>query len=41
MDSGVELSRFGVIVALFGQDLVLHYDNTPIQYNNYCNIPQL
>ena len=23
MDFGVELSRFGVIVALFGQDLVL------------------
>ena len=36
MDFGVELSRFGFIVALFGQDLVLylvlHYDNTPIQY---------
>ena len=36
MDFGVELSRFGFIVALFGQDLVLHLvlhnDNTPIQY---------
>ena len=32
MDFGVEFSRFGVIVGLFGQDLVLHYDNTPIQY---------
>ena len=36
MDFGVELSRFGFIVALFAQDLVLHlvlhYDNTPIQY---------
>ena len=32
MNFGVELSRFGFIVALFGQDLVLHYDNTPIQY---------
>ena len=32
MDFGVGLSRFGFIVALFGQDLVLHYDKMPIQY---------